>query len=1255
LQQTIFEFMTNITVIEDALKRISGEEFQEFCNHFLFYKLNPNSIDPIGSVIGKHKSRKGIPDCYITDKDGEYVFIEYTTKEKIEGNLSFINKLKSDIINCFDQTKTRLKPEDISQVILCYTERLKPAERTELNELCHKYNPACKLSLIGIRDLAYAVFDYPSLGKYIGEEIGTGQIQTPHEFISNYDSKRFSTPLSNDFFFRESEITSGLEILESNKVLLLSGKAGTGKSKLAIELCKRFTTLHNDYNFICIGNNNLPIWEDLKVFIIKGRKYIIFVDDANRLTTNYQLILSQINTHKNNLKIVVTVRDYALKLIQDISKDYIFSAIETKEFEKEEISKILKSKTIGIKNPIYIDRIWKISKGNVRLAIMAAKVAKDYNDFNSLNDASQIYEEYFAPIFNDIELMKQQNTLKVLSVISFFRKINKENIEYNKTLFNHFNIDENLFWETCQQLNQHELVDLYENQIVKISDQIFSTYIFYKAVIDREIIKFSLFLDNFMEYENRINEIIFPVIEIFGYKNVKEKLKSELILKWNNVNQNGDSNQSIKFLKIFGFYLPTQALSYIKHYIDKLEEDNKNEFRYDYKNNEFSFGVGDLLELLVNLNYLDEQTSKDSIELMFYLSMKQTSNLPAVMYLLKERFTFSMNGRLYGDYIQHNILDFLISNATEGKYISVYEQILLEVIPHYLKIEYRDTSWSRKGLTIHTLNLALNESIKSFRQKCYDYLLMKGVVNKALVLQTINNLSLYEYKNSKEIYLFDRDYIIQIFDQFFDPAIYIDCFIVQNTVEILGNLRLSFPKEFKLKFVNKHYKLTELLKRDKEYRKKGLSHDEREKLHNDKLLKFCRYYQLQDYKQLFEDVNQMFDSLTKKNIAWQFSRSMDVIVANIAQNNYALFLEVFQEYTKYTFNTNYFYLFNCYFSSNAKYYFELYSLVSNLSYEIKLNFHHALVSDYVSSSHLNLLHNDLIKTLDEIKGNYCFWNLLFVEKYSQTGNSMSIYEEISDLVLRQSKEDIAQISVGESFIKKCIEIEALPLDKITSLYFLAEKTESHFDYEKEILKILIEKDTHILINLLHQNYNGMSSLHKLEHEHFDFIWGLEKHKEIILSLIEFFIEKEKYIFMDSDLNTFFPTDNSKYGDLPLRFIHEFIQVHFDDKTRMEYIFNVIYYRYPVHRDRFLKQFLQLNSNFEIFADLDIVKKEGVYSGSLIPYIENHKDSWKKVLDIVNELPNRMNYFDHIEFVDKEIAYCDMEIKRELKKEFMNED
>ena len=66
--------MSKIIEIEGDLKRMNGDNFQEFCNHYLFYKINPDSIDPIVSIIGKKKSRKGIPDSYLTTKSGELIF-----------------------------------------------------------------------------------------------------------------------------------------------------------------------------------------------------------------------------------------------------------------------------------------------------------------------------------------------------------------------------------------------------------------------------------------------------------------------------------------------------------------------------------------------------------------------------------------------------------------------------------------------------------------------------------------------------------------------------------------------------------------------------------------------------------------------------------------------------------------------------------------------------------------------------------------------------------------------------------------------------------------------------------------------------------------------------------------------------------------------------------------------------------------------------------------------------------------------------
>ena len=56
--------MAIISRIENALLQIDGALFQELCNRYLYYIYNPNSINPVGSVIGKEKTRKGTPYFY---------------------------------------------------------------------------------------------------------------------------------------------------------------------------------------------------------------------------------------------------------------------------------------------------------------------------------------------------------------------------------------------------------------------------------------------------------------------------------------------------------------------------------------------------------------------------------------------------------------------------------------------------------------------------------------------------------------------------------------------------------------------------------------------------------------------------------------------------------------------------------------------------------------------------------------------------------------------------------------------------------------------------------------------------------------------------------------------------------------------------------------------------------------------------------------------------------------------------------------
>ena len=86
----------------------------------------------------------------------------------------------------------------------------------------------------------------------------------------------------------------------------------------------------------------------------------------------------------------------------------------------------------------------------------------------------------------------------------------------------------------------------------------------------------------------------------------------------------------------------------------------------------------------------------------------------------------------------------------------------------------------------------------------------------------------------------------------------------------------------------------------------------------------------------------------------------------------------------------------------------------------------------------------------------------------------------------------------------------------------------------------------------------------------------------------------------------------------------------------------------------MKEFLTLNSDIEVFEKLELVTKSEVYMGSRIPIIQNHKESWEKVLAVIETMPRRIDFLEHKEYVERQIQYCTNDIHREMKVEFLED-
>ncbi len=521
--------MAKINQIQNALKELDGGAFQKLADSYLLRKGYPQ-INPIGSVAGSNKVRKGTPDTLIPTSDGKYVFGEYTTisSDKV------YSKFSDDIAKCLDEDKTGIATTKIKEIVLCYTSDLSAKEIDNLREQCEESK--INLNLFGLGAISYDLLEkHPGIAKdYLGIEVDTGQIVSLDEFVTQYERNKLATTLQTEFHFREDEKKELISLIQDNSLVIISGQAGVGKSRIAIECYRQFIKENKSYKAFCIFNQGIDLFEDIKSYFSDSGDFIIFVDDANRIS-GFQYIVHLLQTKRSdqNFKILVTVRDYALDKIKEICQPIGGGAeITINPFTDEEIKKLLQDE-FEINNHLYLDRIVDIAQGNPRVAVMAAQVAKESNTLESIRDVTELYDKYYSSIKTDLEALEDGDILKVAGIVAFFRNVDRTNDALMSTIKNVFGISADNFWKASKKLHDMEVLDMFENEVVKVSDQVLSTYLFYLVFFKEKLIDFSILINElFPQYKQRLIDAINPILNTFNFDEVKKIMESEVDKVW---------------------------------------------------------------------------------------------------------------------------------------------------------------------------------------------------------------------------------------------------------------------------------------------------------------------------------------------------------------------------------------------------------------------------------------------------------------------------------------------------------------------------------------------------------------------------------------------------------------------------------------------------------------------------------------------------------------------------------------------------
>jgi len=677
--------VSKLTQIESAIASLDAAGFQRLCDSYL-HARGYERVNPIGLVLGSEKVKKGTPDTLIPLADGTYAFSEYTTQKQ-----AVAAKLLADMQKCFDEAKTGIPVSRIHEFIGCHTSVLSAAEEHQLIEAGRAR--AVIVTLYGVGPIAHDLLQkFPGLARdHLGVEVDTGQILELQEFVAVYGQSALATPLDGEIRFREDEIKKGVEALTAGDLLIVTGPPGVGKSRLALEVCREYVGANNTFAVKAVRFRGRDLFDDVRVYFSAPGSYLIFVDDAHRVAGfDYFLQLLREQRVDRKVKIVATVRDYALPLVQDAARQSGGGTVQVLSNLKDENIRDIVKQNFAITNFHVLERISQVAQGNARIAVMAARVVKQTDTSASIADVSGLYEEYFSSIRQDIASLDDPELMRTAGILALFGKVDQANAAQIKVIVEAFGIDETRFWSAVRQLNDLEVVDLYENEIAQISDQVLATFLFYVAFFRDRVLDAAALLHPsvFPHYRRRVFDALNPALTAFDAKGMGERLLPILRREWKRVQDSGDRERLLTLVDAFGPLDPTATLALMRDDIGAIQAEPP-----DYEGVPFKADAGErpsFWSILGGFRDQDEPLATMALELAADLLAKRPKEIPHALSLFLEGFGIRHISHFNGFAAQRAAAEVLWKRASEQTPLQgLYLRLFLAVAEQLLHTHFQ--------------------------------------------------------------------------------------------------------------------------------------------------------------------------------------------------------------------------------------------------------------------------------------------------------------------------------------------------------------------------------------------------------------------------------------------------------------------------------------------------------------------------------------------------------------------------------------
>lgn len=1218
--------MSYINQVQNKILELEGGAFQKLFDEYLYKRFGFNNIQTLGVQLGTNKSKKGVPDSYVQTENGKYILINYGTIQK-----NYVKKMIEDVLSNVNDETIPFGSAQISKIICGHAStNITIEDRVQIKEAAKDV----EVELIGIDTLSHDLcLRYPHIAKsHLGISIDTNQFFDVEDFAEEYDSRKLNAPLKCEFHYRESLFNEICESIDENLVTILTGASGVGKTRLALEVCRK---KKEEYTVYCILNNGNFLYEDIKYYIDKPGKYLLMLDDANLLERIGDILAQLFLKSKDyKIRILITVRDYASDAV--ISKVKRIAnpnpnIVRVEVFEKEEIRNIL-VENLGIKNIDYLNQISEIANGNARLAYLAGINALN-KGYPSIRNAEDIFREYYGDVLSDTNL--SQSDILVLFMITIAGNVREDKNQFYNDLKNHYG---NMLTEkeSVEKLYDFELIDWFKHKIKKISDQSLGNYILYRVLWEKKLINLEEFINwTFPRYKNKVVYTLNTLISIFHSTDLMKEVERSIISAWETAPQ----EQFTEYLESFHLINQEKSLAYIKDYISQQKQTDFDLRLYNLESLDKTNQVTNIIiKVLGGFKYTEN--FELSIELLLIYFKKRPDLIEDFFFVINHNFLFDKDSDNYRYFKETTLLKKLWEATNEG---SNYNETILyiKVAEKALELERSFTEYDVNNQTIIyvVLTLGFNNEVKELRNQIWRKL---GVLKKNREYrEIINNIVIKVYarrlKGEDAHYFLKSDFDAIISNYIDETNIdFYDAKILDKYETSFRQLGIKLGKNIPNPMANPEFKMYKLLS----CRENVFSSSEE----NDKRLENIGTgisgYSINDYKEMF----MLFDSLEReigKSNCWEIQAGLDTIF-ELLEKDINRYIEVLSLYFETDTPLGLLGVKQVIFLLNSKGYHETYKLIDKFNFSRKVewlnhiweNINETEITQEIVQDYKKFLKSDWESKVE------CLPSIDRLFIYGSRDPELK--EFLIGKIIESSK--LSEVLLNNVYLEEdinlLISIFGENIDNLILIYLQAIKINPHVDYKGDFFAKIFLQNPSIWDEYV-KAINNNEIPEEYVHNIINLIWKDDDwRKNIDYAYSVFAGNRRDYIGRLVDL-LFIKNDDEKITSRQKRWLSDKIKNTAINIDQCKKILGIIATVREDWKLEFILKFLKYNKNIADFKKIYLFSKSEFWSGSQIPGLLEKI----KFLKSLKELLKGIDYIEHKKYVGDSIRDLEKEIEK----------